>query len=275
VLACAAGLASLISIPRPVQPSTLPVPRVDWREVEEAALTDEKLAEEAGLGLAYPTRVVGELVRRVGRAEHEADAELSKLRAELKQAARTAAQTVGGLELLELRSLQTELFAAAARNWSVSGEITDDLVDLGGAFRPYASQNGWLPDEQLLASDAELRAMFRIRWAQLTGLIDALAFRPRPEDWQLMLGFYLRYPPASGGSDLQHRTESQLGFVAQLERKDPAYPAALARGILLYRSGAYSAALKQLQGHLGRHPDGRWSLRARNFAAACAAKMLN
>jgi hypothetical protein len=80
----------------------------------------------------------------------------------------------------------------------------------------------------------------------------------------------LAHSPA-GGSRGADRTA--LLAVAALERLDPSYPAALARGVLLYGSGAKAAAADAFRDQLSRREDGPFRLRARNHLLAALAEL--
>jgi hypothetical protein len=47
-----------------------------------------------------------------------------------------------------------------------------------------------------------------------------------------------------------------------------------ASGIVLFQLNAPDQALDSFRAHLRKHPDGPWSLRARNYATACAERLL-
>jgi hypothetical protein len=60
--------------------------------------------------------------------------------------------------------------------------------------------------------------------------------------------------------------------VTAIEKLDHDYPAAMARGVLLYRAGAYEAAAAAFRAQLAARPDGPWTLRAKNHLLAALAR---
>jgi hypothetical protein len=123
--------------------------------------------------------------------------------------------------------------------------------------------------------------MFRIRWADLTGLRAAAPLSASLNDWRTYYRFLLEHPssgslaaagdmPSAAGHPQALR---QLGVVQALQRLDPSYPASLAKGVLQYRMGAYLGAAESIRLHLSRHPEGPWKLRAQNYLAASLARV--
>lgn len=265
------ALVGLLGVPRAVTPSDLPAPRVHW-----PLWTAEQEADAALLRASQPlplsVRTVGELLRRVGQSEFEADtASIADLRDRLRHATKQAAEGAGGAALVRLRALQTHLFLHALSEYRTDGTVSADLRELSGALLLKAERGGWLEGRRIHASDAELAAMFRLRWGELTGLAHAAAFRPTLNDLRLYYAHRLRYPEA--GESHADRASARLRDVEALGRIDPSYPADYAAGILLYRLGAVDRALERFRAHLRAHPDGAWTLRARNYATACAEQL--
>jgi hypothetical protein len=233
---------------------------------------ERELARDARRGLPREVRAVGELVRRVGRAEASGDLETARADGDaLKRAVAVAAHQDGGRPLLALRALQTELFLAAVRARALGAGEDHELSELGGAFEGRARRAGWFAPERVLVADEQLAALFRVRWSQLTGLSRVPAFTPTLNDLRLYYDHRLRRPDAS--LTRHEQLEAQLSDVRALAELDPDYPKDLAMGVLLYQLGATDRALESFRSHLRAHPDGEWSLRARNYATACAAAL--
>jgi tetratricopeptide (TPR) repeat protein len=265
-------LVGLLGVPRGVEPSDVPAPRVYWPLHQAQENAETELLAEASEGLPFSVRVVGELLRRLGRSEAQADPEASgRLRDQLARAAKQAAKDAGGRPLLALRALQTHLFLRALGEYRSTGRQSTELYELSGALLHNARRAHWLRGRQLGASDAELAAMFRIRWAELTKLSHASAFRPTLNDLRLFYAHRLRYPDA--GNARSDRINAQLDDVRALGKLDPSYPADFAAGILYYQLGSIDSALAAFRAHLRAHPDGEWTLRARNYATACAEQL--
>lgn len=272
LLGCGLGVIGLLGVPRPVVPYDVPLPRV----VRPLLLAEQRAEAErvrnGWRGLSRNVRTVGELVRRVGQAEAVGDAKsLVRLRGELMTAARTALAEDGEQALLDLRALQTELFLRALHDLAESAVTGPDALELGGTLSDRARQSGWIVNRRLRVADEPLRAFFRLRWADLVGLGTLSAFGPSLNDWRL---FYRhRFMEGEHRFEQRSRLEGQLEDIRALAHLDPSYPGDYAAGIVLYHLGAIDLALESFRAHLRAHPDGDWSLRARNYATACAAQL--
>jgi hypothetical protein len=265
-------VVGLLGIPRAVAPSDPPMPRVVWSLYAEQERAEAALLPSSGEALPLSVRVVGELLRRLGQSEAAGDREASRrLRDEIVRAAKRAAGDAGGKPLLALRALQTRLFLDAIREYRATGQASGELSELSGALLEKAERAGWRTGKELRATDAELAAMFRIRWSELTALSRASAFQPTLNDYRLYYGHRLRYPDAGPGRT--NRVNAQLADVRALGKLDASYPTDFAAGILFYRLGSVDQALESFRAHLRAHPDGAWTLRARNYATACAEQL--
>jgi hypothetical protein len=108
-------------------------------------------------------------------------------------------------------------------------------------------------------TELERRALFRMRWLELTGLRKLRGFKPSLNEWRAYYRVLLeRAPP----------TNATLEVVQALAKLDPAYPAQLARGIVLARVGDGRGAAPALRAHLAGPQGAFWRLRARNALAA-------
>ena len=274
---CIASLAALLSVPRSVEPETVPLPRVNVRAQEQSAEAERRSAAlAAARPLPFEVRSVGECVRRLGRAEASGDTEASgAIHAQLSQSVLRARNAYGDEPLLELRAVQTQLLLRALATWEADGRITPDLRELGGALIQDACQAGWLTaDRRFKASSHVRRVLFRLRWGKMTGLGSEPPFAIGLNDWRTYYRFLLRHPIGQpGGLDERTQALRQLRIVGALEKHDPSYPAALARGVCHYRAGAYLAAAEAFRLHLDEHPEGPWALRARNHLAAALERL--
>lgn len=271
VLSCGIGVIGLLGVPRPVVPDEVPLPRVVRPLLLAEQRTDRERARAAWQGLSRNVRTVGELVRRIGLAEVEGDVEAVRLRAELQGAARLALQSEGEAPLLELRALQTELFLEALRRAERGGRIDTDLLELGGTLAPRwrTERSRRRPTREV--ADEVVVALYRMRWADLVGLGTQGALGPSLND--LRLFYRYRFTHADRQLGRRSRLEAQLEDVRALGRLDPSYPGDYAAGVVLFQLGAIDEALASFRAHLRAHPDGPWSLRARNYATACAARL--
>jgi hypothetical protein len=268
----AVALVGLLGVPRGVMPADVPAPRVIWSLYDVQERDETALLHGSRGGLPLSVRTVGELLRRFGQSEAEGDATaLATLREQILRASKHAASNAGGQPLLQLRALQTHLFLRALGRYRATGKHSSELTELSGALLSKARRAGWFDGRELAANDAELGAMFRVRWTELTGLAQASAFRPTLNDLRLYYAHRLRYPDA--GNDIGDRIQAQLNDVRALGKVDSSYPTEFAAGVLLHRLGSVDAALESFRAHLRARPDGEWTLRARNYATACAEQL--
>ncbi len=280
IIIAMAVICAWVAVPRPVTPTLVPVPRIDRvAEAREAAFTAEQAEAARRTPLSTAVRTVGERFRRYGVEsswgdQHGADYELERMRKKISD----VLLDVGPEPLVQLRAVQTELFVQAAREWaagySASSDTPLDLRELGGNFAARAGASGWAEDNRLAVSAGTLAAFFRVRWSRLTGL-DKHPFAPSLTDELLVARTTLERPLLSAAEEPLANPDGanaaltlrQLGAVHEIVRRRPGYPAGLARGVLLYRSGDYDAALSAFTLHLETHPNGPWALRATNYRA--------
>jgi hypothetical protein len=269
VIVSAALLSALLVVPRHVEPAAVPRPVIDRLEQRSSELREAARRERARAGLALEVRSVGEAFRRFGQASAGGQQAPELLRAQLRRLTRAAIDRAGDEALLNLRALQTQLFVQAlARS---DAEPTAELDELGGALLALGRNNGWFAPSPTAASQSELETLFHVYWA------DALELRRHPfaptlNEWRVYYRFLLSQPVRAGkerDQDLQRR----LGYVAALARHDLDYPQHLARGVLLYQRGAPADAAAAFVAHLEQHPDGPWTLRVKNYLAACGAAL--
>ncbi len=302
VLVAFAALVALVAVPRPVEPDeALPDPRVDRRELARVTSADDALAAAAEQErLDIDVRELGSAYRAYGRADRAGQAEdLGGARRRLADVAGRALK-VGEIEVAKLRAFEQRSLLRELRRWEATGEETDELVELGGSLLHMLGRNGWLveppvaPRRHIRMDDAALRVVFKKRWGQITGL-EGGPIAVTLDEERVLAGFLLRHPPSQvaaaadgptgtpgaskpAGPDAeldaveQRRLALVEGYrlkkVDELSRVDPAYPAALARGMLAYRMGRFPLAVEQLRRHLEAAPDGRFALRATNYLRA-------
>lgn len=183
-------------------------------------------------------------------------------------------------QLLALRAYQMKRFVAQVRHWQRSGEVSNELDELGGAFLEVARLSRWCTSDgrELLADEPVLRVFFKKRWNDVTGA-DAGPFALTLDEDRIRYAFLARYPMAPAGAKLPHdpvdrrrrrayEQRARIDVVTKLGERDPDYPAALALGILHYRAGQFGPAADHFRRHLAQSPDGPYTLRARNYLKA-------
>jgi hypothetical protein len=172
-------------------------------------------------------------------------------------------------QLLRLRALQTELFVRAVRAWKADETPPTELLELGGDFTVLAKA-AWLAEAgQLVLSEQELRLLFRVRWGLLTGTHRVHPFGPDLNGFRQYYATLLEHPESS--PDFIDRSKRRLAYVEALGKLDSTYPAAFARGTLLYRLGEFDGSARAFEAQLSGTPDGPYVALARNHWLAARA----
>lgn len=210
------------------------------------------------------------MLRQLGRASTDGVGNATAALADLRALTVRAVKEDGTSGLLALRAVQAELFVSACREWAASGAVSSEMRELGGDFPELAGTSGWLEGKTLSLTDEDLTLLFRGRWNDLTGLASTPPFAATLDEQKDRYGLLLRHP---SGSDSATRLQRQLGYVAGLAAIDREYPAAFARGVLLYRSGAYEGSAVAFRAHLAARPQGPWAVRAGNHLLAALARV--
>jgi hypothetical protein len=264
-----AVLAAALAAPRATEPDLLPQPLVDRAVLRRVKARSDELAREARVnGLSYDVRAVGEAFRRAGAATVEGKGAPESVVGEILLAVRLARKKGNERALLRLLALQTELFLVATHAFEASGKPSLELTELGGDFIAILKQNGWVEGRKILLDDDERVALFRVRWTELTGLRREAEFAPTLDEYRSYYALYLRHVTGKERTS----TDRALGVVRALEKRDPSYPAAFSRGVLLFQKGFYDESAEAFRAHLAARPDGPWTLRAKNHLLAALAR---
>lgn len=264
---------SALVVPRSAAPEAVPAPQVSTDDVRATRRANEEAAlRYAAAAPSDPVLRVGDALRALGRAEYEGDeAALGRASASLGAAAAVALRSdAEGLALL--RSYQAELFARAYCAYLRTGDISDDLIELGGRAVSEFADNGWLARGAALPpyADLILSALFKRRFADLVGKASpALAGHPVEE--RLLLGYLVANPPSD--RTLRQGSEGSasrfvMNRIDELSALDPSYPAAYARGVVLFKMREYELAALSFDEFLRERPDGPHRLRAVNYLKA-------
>lgn len=258
-------IAVLLALPRPVEPGEiLPLPEVNReREQAERAADRERAERVRRTALPYEVRAVGELLRRYGLYESRGDDNgADRARQDAFDARQRAQARFGPEPLRALRALQTELFAARLAKLGRLAPDDRELAELGGNLPVHARAAGWAdPDGVLRLPEQDLLTFYRVRWTRLVGAISDDALGPSLTEFRAYYRALLQHPESP---EPRERDERRIAYVDALGRRDPGFFAAFTRGVLLYRLGDPGAAAQAFTEHLREHPDGPWSLRAKN-----------
>lgn len=273
-----AGAAAVLVVPRSVAPMELPPPAFSPRALAESRAEDQRRAALAtSEPLDLEVRAVGTAIRAYGLAE-TTDDERAAVRAKEDATRAAVAPHVDAEGLLRLRAYQLESFLREVRRFESTGEVSDELAAVGGAFMRTVRDNGWCegdPCRRVLLGDAARRASFKKRWNEIVG-VRAPALALSLDEQRALVAFLFAHPvPIRGGAQVLDAASRESQVAQFLLRKvddlgalDSAYPRDLARGVVLYRMGRYPLAVEAFRAHLDAHPEGPWALRAQNHLRA-------
>jgi hypothetical protein len=274
-------LSLLVSLPQPTLPKYLPLPTFAPEALDAAR---ERLVAEATVAkrnqLPFSIRSIGEHFRQIGRRIHLGHGLSVDAQTRYQALVRRILLDEGPNPLRQLRAVQTELFVAALDEYEGTGIANDDLAELGGEVldvfeekklthpiyetaQKESTQTQSAPPRsvrtriRILLSTDERRAVFLLRWTELSGLNDVPELRLEPTWVILALGRRLRPPLAQLGP-------SELKVIERINEVDPTYPTAVAKGLLFAQLGAYEAASLSFSEFLAQNPNAPYSHRAKN-----------
>jgi hypothetical protein len=293
------ALLLLLLMPRASAPEAVPLPRVDARVVAAIERADDARARSAEVErLPGYALAVGTALRALNALDAKGGDELARI-----DGRRRLASAVGDVPavpeadaaLLTLRGLQVRRFVDALAHWEATGDSNDDLVELGGAFVDRTREAGWIGEgRQILMDEMARRVAFKVMWNALVGVDRRPSFALSLDEERALYGFYIQHPrPAEAqrmslASELERATTPEECARARADRDrlletwridkirklgaiDPSYPTAYALGVAYYRLGRHDLATEAFSSFLAAHPDGSYSLRAKNHLKAALA----
>jgi hypothetical protein len=288
-------LAALLA-PRAAIPCAVPVPVADAGNVAQAVMGDRLRAARARQhALPGPTRALGTAIREfhAGEAGGLSAGAMgdARVRVDVALVEVLGAPDAGREALLDLRAVQLEDFLTEVHRLRTTGKSSPELEQLAGGFLQSMKADGWYDDRSLLPDDGVLRVMFKEMWNTVVGLQRRPDLAPTLDEERLVYAFYLRHPHPSrpmrealvasrrgasdGGRGLGFERAERAAIeawrvdrIGRLAALDPTYPADFARGIAQYSAGAFEASASSFRSWLREHPDGPWTLRARNYLRA-------
>ena len=293
-----AVLMFALLMPWATPPDAVPLPDVDERAVAQVARTDRARADRASRErLPGDVLAVGSAVRAMNLADAKQDdgVAVAAARARIDDAVAAAMGRPGAeVDLLALRAVQLEAFLGEVRRFEATGDVSGELEALGGGFVRKARAAGWIEGRRVLLGEPELRVAYKVVWNALAGTDVRPAFQPTLDEQRVLYRTYLGvpHPPEAVrlGLEAERRaatTEADCERARANERRatelwraekikklgalDPTYPTAYALGVAYYRAGRYDLAIEAFRAWLDAHPDGPWSLRARNHLKASIA----
>jgi hypothetical protein len=202
----------------------------------------------------------------------------------------------GGADpLVRLRAVQLDAFVAELRRFEATGDESDELRALAGAFVRRMRLEGWCKDHVLAMNETVRRVLFKQMFDAFIGLEGNKDLEPSLDEQRALYAFFLSHAhpgvaardalaAARRGATEPKQCEAiaegervateawRLERVRRLAAIDPTYPAAYARGIVEYRRGSYGAAAESFRQWLEAHPNGPWALRAQSYWRAAVDK---
>ena len=284
IVVAIALLAVVVAVPRPVLPDDIPMPRVNLRALSERSQAESVRAESlVQKHASYDVRALGEAIRQYGAADADGDSTRGSQRLQDIVMRVGPALAQGPEPVLALRAYQMKVFLLELRQFEQTGRESVELRELGGGIIAMLRRSGWIRHDAQGVRVIEpeqfvLEALYRKRWNELTGL-KAPPFAPTLDEQRVLYAFLLTHPivAPTAGNELEARCRSaneyMLRKVGELAAIDRSYPADVAAGMLLLRLGRNKQAIEALAGYIETHPDGPWTMRARNALRAAHARL--
>jgi TolA-binding protein len=279
-------------VPRATAPSAVPLPHVDVRALDRVVETDRRLADEARrTPLPAEVRDLGSAMRELIAREVRGD-DAASMREARENIERILPHVVEPPDdLLRLRAVQLESFLVEVERYEAGGEPSPELVAVGGNFIRRMEQVGWCKDHKVVLTNAERRAAFKQAWNGIVGVGARERFALTLDETRALYTLYLAHSHAPESAkqaiesarraakdkaacdalDAGERLASEGWRLEKLQRLgtlDPEYPLAYARGVSQFRMGRFDAAAQSFEAWLKDHPEGPWTLRARNHLKA-------
>lgn len=286
-------MAALL-LPRGAVPDAVPLPELDDRVIAREIRADaDRAAKARAAPLPQTVRALGSAIRTFNTREatDATEIELADARADIERARLGVLGKGMDEDLLALRAVQLGGFLAEVRRFERTGESSAELEALGGTFVRRMRKVGWCRDHTVVLNDIERRAAFKGTWNALIEVDKRSAFKLSPMETRALYTLYFTHPHAPEAQRAQlalarraakdqatcariddgERAGEQSWLLTKLGEYaplDPAYPAQLARGIAYYRRHQYADSARAFSQWLEDHPDGPWTLRARNYLRA-------
>jgi len=286
-----------LMLPRATPPGDVPLPTVDAAALARTEAADQSLSERSATAHLSPdSRAAGEAMRAFNtyEAKDDPDAPFTDARAAIDARVADAMRRDGAPAMVALRAVQLSRFLDEVGRFDRTGEVTAELDALAGSFLTRMRVVGWLEGHQLAMDEHVLRVAYKLKWNGTAGLEKLPELAPTIDELRELYTFYLSHPhapetqrftiesarrTARSQADCDALAEGQRMATEQwradkidkLAKIDSAYPAAYAKGIGEYRAGHYRVSAQAFDQWLEAHPDGPYTLRARNYHRAALA----
>jgi hypothetical protein len=291
-----AALAMLLMMPRSVPPEDVPLPQIDGVALEAQRKDDIRRAEAArAKRLESDILLVGTTFRalNVAQVSGAAPEEVGVARTALESAFVTVAadgdRAVEGLRTL--RALQLESFLAEVERFDATGKPSLELEELAGPFLDHIAAAGWIRNGKVILDELALRAAYKLVWNAQIGADRLRALALGIDEQRALYTFYLTHPHASEPQRLAYQSmrrraanpdecrkydaleqldieQWRIEKIRRLGELDPTYPTSYALGVAYYRANRLEQSIESFRSWVLTHPDGPYSLRARNHLKA-------
>lgn len=286
-------LFGALALPRNVPPEEVPAPTIDARSLARLFAADDARAAQADRApLPASVRAIGSAFRAFNAAEaaRSEEATILKARSQVVDAIRD----IKGADtdaLLELRAFQLRSFLTEARRFEQTGEVSQELREVGGTFVDRMKKAGWCEGHHLAMPEAARRAAFKLTWNRTVLLEANPQFALALDETRALYAFYFANPhpfeserahldaTLPAGADRAACARAQVALdkataswllvkIGELAKVDPAYPTALARAAALFMKHDYRGSAALYSAWLDANPSGLWVLRAQNHLRA-------
>jgi hypothetical protein len=289
-------LMFLLTMPRATVPEDVPLPAVDQRALDAVTRADDARATNARTSRLSPDILaVGTTLRALNAALSADDPDKANDAREAVDGAVRSVPKEGVIEgLLALRASQLEQFLAEVARFEDTGTESKELVELAGPFVQRMRDAGWIDGKLVILDEPERRVSFKVAWNTLAGTDSAPPMQLTLDEQRVLYRLYLRHPhppelqrmglvaqrrdaltPAdceSWARSVKRATETwRADKIRRLGALDPTYPTHYALGVAMYRAGDYEGSIDAFRAWIDAHPDGKWSMRARNHLKAALA----
>jgi hypothetical protein len=292
-------LLMTLTFPRASEPSAIPLPVVDQASVRAQERADDDLsATYESQRLPQDVLALGSALRelRLADARGTTEGDLYRIRRDIDAPLGRILRegSPGSIDAVRaLRARQLKTFQAELAKFEATGVPSEELEANAGGFLRTLRSVGWVDGQRVRLSPSEVRVLFKMEWNTATGLDEHPKLALTLDEKRVYFALCLRLPhPAESvraqidrlrraakdeahcrsiEADEVRATEAwRLEKVRALALVDPSYPSVYARGIAEYRSGQFERSAQSFRDWLVANPEGRYSLRARNFLEAAS-----
>ncbi len=281
--------------PRAVPPEEVPLPQADGRVLGHVRAVDHARAVESREPLPADVRALGTALLEFNarQAHDEPEARVAEARALVDRALSPALDAAGpGLDaLVTLRAIELSSFLSEVRAFEASGVESEELARVAGSFVRRMRTAGWCDGHTLAMGEGPLAVAFKLTWNATVDLETRSELTPTLDEMRVLYAFYVRHPHApeavrarfdaarkAAPNDEARRAldagealaaESwRLEKIRKIAALDPQYPGPFALGVAHFRHGDFAASAESFRDWLRDHPDGPWTIRARNHLRA-------